>query len=165
MMEEEIRSILKDDGRPMTTLDISEGIKKTEEEVNQVIYKMSDVEKTEDTPPKWMLRGEFPTVSPSATSLEKSPTKIDFATGMPYDVALANSHSVSVLNESGTTLVTLTALPESSTSGVVTPNHQSPVQFAGKLVFVKEENDDQIIFTKVKPTTFISDEGKIMQGN
>ena len=109
---------MKDAGRPMTALDISKGIKKTKKEVNQIIYKMSDVKKTEDTPPKWMPRGELPTVSASAMSLKVSTTKIDFATGMSLDVASASSPSVSVsdellkqkiravLNENGTTPLT-----------------------------------------------------------
>ena len=213
MMEEQIRSILKDAGRPMTALDISKGTKKTKKEVNQVIYKMSDVEKTEDTPPKWMLRGELPTVSASATFLEVSTKKIDFTTGMSFDVPLASSPSVSVsdelvnqkiravLNESGTTPLTAPQITRklndssikvsdvkrllyhiatniapngqkpmwilsenTATGGVVTTNH--PVQLVGKPLFVKEENDDKIIFTKVKdndivvPKARMSNEGK-----
>ena len=119
MMEDQIRSFLKDAGRPVTAQDISKETKKTKREVNQVIYKMNDVKKTEDTPPKWMLRGaELPTVSASATSLDVATTKIDFATGMSFDAALSNSPSVpffdellkqrirAVLNESGTTPLT-----------------------------------------------------------
>ena len=210
MVEKQIRSFLKDAGRPVTGQDISKGINKTKKEVNQILYKMSDVKKNEDTPPKWMLRGELPTVSASATSLDVATTKIDFATGMSFDAALSNSPSVSdelleqkiraVLNESGTTPLTVPQLarklndssikvvdvkrliydiatnvapkgqkpmwilPENNTGGVAIPNR--PIQLSGKPLFVKEENDDQIIFTKVKdsdiavPATFMSNEGE-----
>ena len=58
-------------------------------------------------------------------------------------------------------------LPENTTTTggvVITSSH--PVQLAGKPLFVKEEYDDPIIFTKVKdsdivvPTLSVSNEGK-----
>ena len=194
-MDEQIRSFLRDAGKPTTAQDISKGIKKTKKEVNQIIYKMSDVEKIEDKPPKWMLRGgASSTVTVSTPPLEVSPSVIDPTTGMSPDGASSTTSSASdellkqkiraVLNESGTTPLTapqlarklndslikmvdvkrllydiatnvaskgqkpMWILPENNTSGVATLD--LPVQLAGKPLFVKEENDDQIIFTKVK---------------
>ena len=193
-MEEQIRSFLRDAGKPMTAQDISKGIKRTKKEVNQVIYKMNDVEKTEATPPKWMLRGGSSTVTVSTPPLELPPSRIDPTTGMSPDGASPSTPSASdellkqkirvVLNESGTTPLTapqlakklndssikvvdvkrllydiatniapkgqkpMWILPENNTGGVAIPNR--PIQLSGKPLFVKEENDDQIIFTKVK---------------
>lgn len=198
-MEEQIRSFLRDAGHPMTAQDISKGIKKTKKEVNQIIYKMSDVEKIDDTPPKWMLKGgASSTVTESSPSLEVSPSKIDSTTGMSLDVASPSIPSASisdeplkqkiraVLNESGTTPLTapqiarklndssikladikrllygmatnvapngqkpMWILPEYNTTDGVAAAPNRPVQLAGKPLFVKEETDDKIIFTKVK---------------
>ena len=203
-MEEQIRSFLRDAGNPMTAQDISKGIKKTKKEVNQIIYKMSDVEKTDDTPPKWMLRGgSSSTVTVSSLPLEVSTSKIDSTTGMSLDVASPSTPSAStsdeplkqkiraILNESGTTPTTaaqlarklndssikmadvkrllydmatnvapngqkpMWILPEYNTTNGVAATPNLPVQLAGKPLFVKEEKDDKIIFTKVKDSDLV----------
>lgn len=75
-MADSIRTVLREAGSPMTAVEISKKLGKPKKELNQLLYKLTDVEMIPKTqPPQWKIKDTCTSLSNSTPSLFPPPDK------------------------------------------------------------------------------------------